>query len=736
MSVTQEIKERLDIVNYVQQYVPSLKKAGRNFKANCPFHNENTPSFVVNPDSQSWRCYGACAEGGDLFSFAMKLHGWSFPEALQELGAQAGVEVRKQSPQQQQKNEAHDKLRGMLNEAADFYHRHLVSNDEDAKRVLRYVVKKRGLTKETIETYRIGFAPDGWQTMLEKMKQLGYSEDEIVAAGLAIRNDNGRVYDRFRMRMMIPIHDERGRVIGFGARALKKDDTVKYINSPQGELFNKSSVLFGLHRAKSSIRDTGTAVIVEGYLDAIQAHQAGYYNVVAQMGTALTETQLQILVPRYAKKIVMALDSDAAGQNATRRSLEVARRALEADYAGRLEVDIRILSMPDAKDPDDLIRETPEQWAELVDGAQPVADFVIDLETATLPERATIQERKAVAERVLPVLTASEDKLYKQDNLQKLALRLRLPESDLLQWAQGIQVAQQQQKQRQQKARQAREIREREQAQQAPPPAPATTVDTPPDMPDFPPFIPDDAYASMPPPDDDDFLPMPNMNLPDLPPNPVQQRQQTSAKRSASSSPMKQSQQENRAIEAHCLRLLLNDPNLLFRINRQLRELAGQDDMLTQGPLQDFSGDDFKQSDYRLLLESLMQAVRQPEMSVMEFLEYHLDAPLQEALEVLLCEEPVAVHQHMAERFKGDFERDWDIFRRSQTLDTERDFIDRALEVRRRRLKQEQQEIYFLVQEAQLQNETEQSTRLMKQYLPVMRAGQRLHVALKPESLS
>ena len=374
MSVADEIKSKLDIVQYIQRYVP-LKKAGRTWKANCPFHSEKTPSFVVNDTNQSWRCFGACAEGGDIFNFAMKYHGWSFSEALDELGKLAGIEVRPQSPEQRQHYEELDRLRGVLKSAADYFHDALYdTKNPAAAATLEYARKKRGLSDETLRRFGIGYAPAGWQHAIEALKGLGYSDDDLIATGIAAHNEEtGRVYDRFRNRLMIPIRDERGRVVGFGARALAADDNPKYLNSPQSALFDKSRLLFGLDFAKQAIRDTETAVIVEGYLDAIQAHQAGYSNVVAQMGTALTEPQLKLLAPRLAKKIILSLDSDAAGQSATRRSLEVARETLQADYAGRLAVDIRILVVPGAKDPDDLIREAPESWPQLVATAQPVA---------------------------------------------------------------------------------------------------------------------------------------------------------------------------------------------------------------------------------------------------------------------------------------------------------------------------------------------------------------------------
>ncbi len=430
MSVADEIKSRIDIVSYIQQHVP-LKKAGRYYKANCPFHSEKTPSFIVNPDTQSWRCFGSCAEGGDLFTFAQKHHGWSFREALEELGRQAGVEVRPQSDEQRQQAARADVLRGLLQAATDWYQARLW----DTPQVLDYARERRGFADETLRITALGHAPEGWQHLREHLRQLDYSDEDLLDAGLAGRSDNGRIYDYFRNRLLIPIRDERGRVVGFGARALSDEDEPKYLNSPQSTVFDKSRLLYGLDRARRAIRNESAAVIVEGYMDVIQAHQAGHMNVVAQMGTSLTESQLRLLTPRLAQKVVLALDADSAGQNATMRSLEVARQTLQADYSGRLALDVRVLQLPDSKDPDDLIRADAARWPQLVTDATPVADYVIESEMVALPAAPTLQEREAVARRLLPLLLASENRLYTRDNLQKLALRLRIAEADLLQWA-------------------------------------------------------------------------------------------------------------------------------------------------------------------------------------------------------------------------------------------------------------------------------------------------------------
>ncbi len=432
MSVADDIKSRLDIVQYISKTVP-LKRAGSGrWKAPCPFHHEKTPSFLVDETRQTWRCFGACATGGDIFNYVMKQNGWSFHEALEALAKEAGIDLKPQSPEAKERDQEIERLRGLLKVVGDYYHELLKT--PNARDVLKYVRNKRGLNDTTIEQFGIGYAPDGWRHALDMLLNLGYTEDDVVNAGVASKNDSGRVYDRFRNRLIIPIRDERGRVAGFGARALAAEDNPKYLNSPQSPLFDKGRLLFGLDLAAKSIRDSGTAVIVEGYLDAIQAHQAGYTNVVAQMGTALTEMQLKLIAPKWAKKIILALDSDAAGQTATKRSVEVARETLTADYSGKLAVEMRVLTVPGAKDPDDLIRETPEVWSDLVANATPVADYLIAAEVAALPKDASLQAREAVARQLLPILVATESDLYKLDNAQKLEEAFHLPPYQVQGW--------------------------------------------------------------------------------------------------------------------------------------------------------------------------------------------------------------------------------------------------------------------------------------------------------------
>ncbi len=689
MSVTDEIKSRIDIVSYVQRFVPSLKKAGRNHKACCPFHNENTPSFVVNPQRQTWHCFGACSEGGDLFTFAQKIQGWDFKEALQELAQEAGVQLRQQTPQQRTRSDELERLRGLLASAAEMYQKQLLHPSAGA--VLGYVRKRRGLSPETIESFQFGYAPESWNFALQGLGALGHSQDEIIDAGLAVRNENGRVYDRFRNRLMIPIRDERGRVVGFGGRALSSDDSAKYINSPQTPLFDKSRLLFGLDSAKGAIRETGAAVVVEGYMDVVQAYQTGYRNVVAQMGTALTEAQIRRLAPRYARKIVLALDADEAGQSATRRSLEVARQTLQRDFAGKLSIDIRILQVPSGKDPDDFLRESPGDWGALVESAQDVADFVIDLETAGLSSDAPLQAKQQLAKEVLPILLASEDNLYQRENVQKLARRLRIKEHDLLAWSQ------------------------REQDRM---PGSGSLIRSddgaPPES---------DAEAELPPPeywDNEDEIAasdnLDNLDSRDSREAPAQTTARTLM----------------RAIEPYCLSLLLRNPDLLSQVNRKLRELAGNDENLLKGPLCDLCVEDFTGSQFRILMARLQEAMTQDEQEPLDYIGAALAEELQLEYQSLLSEEPAAIRALSRGAYRVDMQDIYSRARRVHNHDLQGELINRALRLRLERLEQERVEMQYLQEEASADAEGDQAQRdlLSQKIMLSMTAKARLDMAV------
>ncbi|HDQ73192.1 MAG TPA: DNA primase [Chloroflexi bacterium] len=434
MSVIDEVKDRLDIVEVISSYIP-LQQAGRNFKALCPFHSEKTPSFVVFPESQNWHCFGACSEGGDVFSFVMKWEGWDFRTALEEMAQRAGVELRPRTPAQKEAEEKADRLRELLDTCARYY-QHLLLHAPEAQKTRAYVTE-RGLNEESIERFTLGYSLPGWDSARAYLIERGYTVEELIEAGALVhREDTQRTYDRFRDRLMIPIRDRDGYVIGFGARTLDPKGVPKYLNSPKTSLFDKSHTLFGLDLARKAIRREDRAIIVEGYMDVMQAQQAGFANVVAQMGTALTEQQLKQL-QRYTKRLVLALDPDAAGVQATLRGVEVARETLEQEwepvfdprglvgYEGRLGAEIRILQLPPGQDPDDLIREAPERWKSLIEAAVPVVDFYIQI----LMKGLNVDDSKAkaqVVDELLPVLQAVANPVERSDYVQKIARTLQL----------------------------------------------------------------------------------------------------------------------------------------------------------------------------------------------------------------------------------------------------------------------------------------------------------------------
>ncbi len=433
MGVVDEIKERLDIVDVIGAYVP-LQRAGRYYRALCPFHAEKTPSFYVFPDSQRWHCFGACSEGGDIFTFVMKREGWDFATALEELARRAGVTLRPRTPEQARAEEENARLKAAVAEAARYYH-HLLLHAPEAARAREYLAR-RGLSSETVLRFQLGYSLPAWDALRAYLTGRGFTPDELVRAGLLVEREDGSTYDRFRDRLMIPIRDPHGETVGFGARTLEAEGVPKYINSPQTPLFDKGRLLFGLDMARDAIRREECVVVVEGYMDVMQAHQAGFGNVVAQMGTALTETQVRLL-KRHTRRLILALDPDAAGVQATLRGLEVAREALDRELAPvfnprglvgferRLGAEIRVLTLPAGQDPDDLIRQNPDRWPVLVRESLPVVEFVLgqllrqtDLEDA--------KGRARVVEAMLPLLRDVADPVEREAYAQKVARALRL----------------------------------------------------------------------------------------------------------------------------------------------------------------------------------------------------------------------------------------------------------------------------------------------------------------------
>lgn len=434
MSIVDEIKDRLDIVDVISQYVP-LKKAGRNFKGLCPFHAEKTPSFVVFPDTGTWHCFGACGTGGDIFTFIMKIERVDFPEALRMLAEKAGVLLETHPTGDKEEEDRLARLRAVVKAAAEFFHQLLLYSPHAEK--AREYVAGRGLSDNTVAAFQLGYAPAEWEALQRHLTAKGYSLSEMEEAGLIIAREGGGYYDRFRHRLVIPICDRRGQVIGFGARAL--DDTEpKYLNSPQTPLFDKGTVLFGLDKAAKPIRARNEAIIVEGYMDVMAAHQYGVDNVVASMGTALTETQLRALA-RLATRLILALDADIAGDQATLRGLNLARQtvgrrkvpALLPDGSlgqqERLAVDLRILTLPEGMDPDELIRQDIIHWRELVQKAQPLVDYYLAhvLQNVDLTNPAS---KSAAVAQMKPILLELQDEIERYHYIQLLARRLMLDE--------------------------------------------------------------------------------------------------------------------------------------------------------------------------------------------------------------------------------------------------------------------------------------------------------------------
>ena len=438
MTVVDDVKARTDIVDLIQSRVP-LQKAGRNFKANCPFHNEKTPSFIVFPERGTWHCFGACGTGGDVFSFIQRADNLTFSEALSRLAERAGVTIPDTRRQDETQRKQNDVLYTALQSAADYFHRILIHSPagEQARRYLQ----QRGISDETINDFQLGMAPKAWEALKGHLSDLGHTEEQLLQAGLVIERDGDSegAYDRFRERLMFPIRDGKGRVIGFGARALD-DSQPKYLNSPQTPLFDKSGALFAIDRAEQAIRAEGEVVLVEGYMDALQAHQAGFSNVVAIMGTALTERQVS-LVRNMARRYALALDPDTAGEEATRRSLEgafdifrreVVRVSNSAVPMGvRRELPkLRIITLPPDRDPDDVIRDDPDDWRKRVEEATPILDYLIQREAAQ-PEAVTPEGRLEAVNRIFPLITALDNPFEQQQAFSNLASALKIEERTL-----------------------------------------------------------------------------------------------------------------------------------------------------------------------------------------------------------------------------------------------------------------------------------------------------------------
>jgi DNA primase len=408
------VKERVDIVQLIGEHGVVLKKSGRGFTGLCPFHSEKTPSFHVNVETRSYKCFG-CSESGDVFTFLEKIDGLTPAEALKTLAERAGVELTsRRDPAEQE----HEKRLLAANDTAHFYFRQALRGTERGKDVARYLAD-RGIRPETVEKFGLGYAPDSWDGLVSYLRKKGYSDEEAVAAGLVGRSDRGP-FDWFRDRLIVPIKDGRGRIIAFGGRAMRADQRGKYVNSQGTVLFNKSATLYALDAARAAIRKERAAVIVEGYFDAIALHQAGFENAVASMGTALTEDQYHVLAAMRIDRSIVAFDGDAAGQlSAERRGTEIvqavqrAKRRARSGEVGRAAVSVEVTVLPTDTDPDVLARRDPERLRRLLGEAKPVLEFVLD-RIAARSDLGRADGRRRFLTEALPLVANEPDALTRE----------------------------------------------------------------------------------------------------------------------------------------------------------------------------------------------------------------------------------------------------------------------------------------------------------------------------------
>ena len=424
MAITEDIKDRIDIVDLISSYI-TLNKAGSNYKAICPFHSEKTPSFVVSPQRQSWRCFGACSTGGDVLSFVMKIENIDFYTSIKQLSQQAGINI---SPSTAQKKS--DFLYEINEQAALFFQESL---NEKTGSVAQEYISKRDLTEKTISEFRIGFSPPSGSLLLNKLVSLGFDEKQIKQTGLSNISNAGHSKGFFWNRVMFPIENKQGKIVGFGGRSLD-DSNPKYLNTPKTEIFDKQSILYGLNKASNSIKNLNCAIIVEGYMDVITAHQNNEKNVIASMGTAITEHQVNS-IKHMAKDYVLAMDSDTAGQSATLRSLESAWHVLDSTNQNNSSQNtlldlgkpakIRIASLPTGEDPDSLIKNNLNEWNSLIKTATPYKEFVIEI-VSDKNDKTTPEGKGQIINALIPIITSSKSSVEQEHYLELLSKKIQV----------------------------------------------------------------------------------------------------------------------------------------------------------------------------------------------------------------------------------------------------------------------------------------------------------------------
>ncbi|OIO17834.1 DNA primase [Candidatus Kuenenbacteria bacterium CG08_land_8_20_14_0_20_37_23] len=416
-SQVDEIKAKLDIVDIIQEYFP-LKQAGVNMKAVCPFHEEKTPSFMVSRERQMWHCFGACNDGGDIFTFIQKMENIEFPEALKILANKAGVELKYRDSRV---TNLKTRLINIHEDALDFFVGNLL-NTETGKEANNYLQDKRKIDSKTITEWQLGYALDSWNALSSHLQSSGYNNQEILQSGLVVSKNDGRYYDRFRARLMFPIADYHGNIIAFTGRTMKSDEMAKYINSPSTLIYNKSEVIYGLSKAKQFIKEKDAVVIVEGNMDVISSSQAGVKNVVAVSGTALTSEQVRIL-KRYTNNIIFCFDADSAGITAVNRGIEIA-------WQNGANVRVIALDKKIGKDPDDIARQDQALWKKLVNEAKPAMEYFFMIEFQNY-DAYDINIKKQVAKNLLNMILKLIDPIEQDFYIRKLGDKLGVAENIL-----------------------------------------------------------------------------------------------------------------------------------------------------------------------------------------------------------------------------------------------------------------------------------------------------------------
>ena len=413
-SFADKVKQQADIVRVVGEYV-QLKKAGQNFRGLCPFHSEKTPSFNVHPIRQIYHCFG-CGKGGDVFSFVMEMEKCEFPDAVRNVAEKCGIAIpqpKERSPQERKENQQRAALVEMHREAQTFFVKQLESTAEG--KAARAYLEDRGLDKDAVERFGIGYAPSGGDALLRFLRQK-YPEKLLPSSGLISRDEGRRLFDRFRRRITFPISNEGGKIVAFGCRALG-DDQPKYLNSPETPIYSKSNVLYHLDRAKEALRRQDFAVLVEGYMDAIAVARAGVSNVVASCGTSLAGPQIKLL-GRFTRRVIVNYDPDAAGQTATERSISL---LLEHDF------EVRVLALPGKADPDKFIRDKgAEAYIQLLKQAPPYVDYLIA--RARQMDLTSAEGKLRAVNFLLPYVQKIPNRILRSEWATRIAQQLRLDE--------------------------------------------------------------------------------------------------------------------------------------------------------------------------------------------------------------------------------------------------------------------------------------------------------------------